>query len=294
MGEDLKAGIVRILKPNGRTAGTGFVVSEDGLIATCSHVVQDEESQQRGDPPPEVVEVVFHATGDRRRARVEPEWWRSADAEDVAILRLEGPLPEGVSALPLGSSQHSRGHHFWSRGYRKVERFPGGLDAEGKIQSHTTYGDQEVKVLQLYTNQIDEGMSGAPVWDEEGRRVVGMINSFWETKRHADGWLAFAIPSETLRAVCPALQISDLCPYRGLAAFREADAEFFFGREGDVNRLLDRLRPLPRLLAVLGPSGSGKSSLIQAGLIPRLRRGGLPGSDRWDIFLLDRPGDAPL
>jgi hypothetical protein len=48
---DLKAGIVRILRSDGvTTAGTGFVVHEQGLIATCAHVIQPEEAQQRGDP----------------------------------------------------------------------------------------------------------------------------------------------------------------------------------------------------------------------------------------------------
>jgi KaiC/GvpD/RAD55 family RecA-like ATPase len=147
--------------------------------------------------------------------------------------------------------------------------------------------------LQLLSNQIDRGMSGAPLWDVQGRRVVGMINAFWETTRHQDAWLALAIPTETLRTVCPLLQLSDLCPYRGLEPFTEADAEFFFGRERAVERLLERLRQEPRFLAVLGPSGSGKSSLVRAGLIPRLRRGAVPRSDRW-AFIIIRPGRNPF
>jgi len=59
-----------------------------------------------------------------------------------------------------------------------------------------------------------------------------------------------------------------------------------------MERLLDALRREPRFLAVLGPSGSGKSSVVQAGLIPKLRRGGLPGSDRWGIITA-RPGERP-
>ena len=60
-------------------------------------------------------------------------------------------------------------------------------------------------------------------------------------------------------------------PYRGLEAFREEDASLYFGREQDIARILERLRST-RFLAVLGPSGSGKSSLVQAGLMPALRR----------------------
>jgi hypothetical protein len=80
-------------------------------------------------------------------------------------------------------------------------------------------------------------------------------------------------------------------PYVGLRVFAEADAERFFGRDGDVTRLLHRL-VTSRFLAVLGPSASGKSSLVLAGLLPALRAGALPGADTWNIGVL-RPGPGP-
>ena len=86
--------------------------------------------------------------------------------------------------------------------------------------------------------------------------------------------------------------VSEACPYRGLEAFREEDAELFFGREEDVARLVERLRTT-RFLAVLGPSGSGKSSLVAAGLIPAVRRGALPGGEAWRVLSL-APGAHPL
>jgi class 3 adenylate cyclase len=81
-------------------------------------------------------------------------------------------------------------------------------------------------------------------------------------------------------------------PYKGLRAFDEADAEDFFGRETLVERLVDRLRE-DRFVAVVGPSGSGKSSAVRAGLIPALRRGAVEDSDRWRIADLF-PGAHPL
>ena len=82
------------------------------------------------------------------------------------------------------------------------------------------------------------------------------------------------------------------CHYRGLQAFEEEHAELFFGRERDVQRLLEKLKAA-RFLAVLGASGSGKSSLVRAGLIPALRHGALPQSDTWTICVL-KPGSRPL
>jgi WD40 repeat protein/DNA-binding SARP family transcriptional activator len=90
-------------------------------------------------------------------------------------------------------------------------------------------------------------------------------------------------------------------PYKGLRPFQEGDAADFFGREALVERLLARLRPASdgdsreegRFLAVIGPSGSGKSSAVKAGLIPAVRQGALPGSERW--FIVDMlPGPHPL
>lgn len=85
-------------------------------------------------------------------------------------------------------------------------------------------------------------------------------------------------------------------PYKGLRAFEEADALDFFGREALVSQLVTRMNEdatHARFLAVVGPSGSGKSSVVKAGLLPALRNGAVPGSDRW--FMAEfMPGDEPL
>ena len=79
------------------------------------------------------------------------------------------------------------------------------------------------------------------------------------------------IPDDSLRAVCP---------YKGLAFFDVDDAAYFFGRERLVAGLVARLVDA-RFLAVVGASGSGKSSVVRAGLVAAIRAGVLPGSERW-------------
>jgi WD40 repeat protein/class 3 adenylate cyclase len=81
-------------------------------------------------------------------------------------------------------------------------------------------------------------------------------------------------------------------PYKGLRAFEEGDAVDFFGREELVEQLVKRLGQT-RFLAVVGPSGSGKSSVVRAGLIPAIRRGAIPASEGWHITDMF-PGDHPL
>jgi len=83
-----------------------------------------------------------------------------------------------------------------------------------------------------------------------------------------------------------------VCPFKGLASYEEHDAEYFFGRERLVAELVARLVGAP-LLGVVGPSGSGKSSVLRAGLLPALAGGVLPGSEEWEQVLI-RPGEHPL
>jgi beta-lactamase superfamily II metal-dependent hydrolase len=85
---------------------------------------------------------------------------------------------------------------------------------------------------------------------------------------------------------------SGKCPYPGLEAFRESDAAFFFGREAQVAALLERIKT-SRFLMIAGPSGSGKSSLVRAGLLAKLKTNALPGSEEW-LYATLRPGRQPL
>lgn len=93
-------------------------------------------------------------------------------------------------------------------------------------------------------------------------------------------------------------------PYKGLRAFEPSDNRDYFGREAVIERILERLSGTTshpgnsdhgsfRFLAIVGPSGSGKSSLVKAGLIPAIWSGKLPGSEKW--FLVNMvPGARPL
>jgi WD40 repeat protein/class 3 adenylate cyclase len=86
------------------------------------------------------------------------------------------------------------------------------------------------------------------------------------------------------------LPVTD-CPYRGLLAFEPEDRGYFFGREGVVEELIARLAS-GRLLAVVGASGSGKSSLLRAGLIAAVRAGEVSGVSR--AYLLTPGGSLEL
>ncbi|WP_441261149.1 nSTAND1 domain-containing NTPase [Bradyrhizobium sp. 521_C7_N1_3] len=80
-----------------------------------------------------------------------------------------------------------------------------------------------------------------------------------------------------------------ICPYRGLRPFREEDEAFFCGREAFTNKLVDVVNK-HNLIALVGASGSGKSSVVRAGLVPNLRR---RRDFIWE-FITIRPQDRPL
>jgi energy-coupling factor transporter ATP-binding protein EcfA2 len=82
------------------------------------------------------------------------------------------------------------------------------------------------------------------------------------------------------------------CPYKGLDYFEEEDAELFFGREKLVEELVGKVKD-SRTVFITGPSGSGKSSLVRAGLIHALRQDAVKGSDRW-LYATIKPGREPF
>jgi WD40 repeat protein/energy-coupling factor transporter ATP-binding protein EcfA2 len=111
-------------------------------------------------------------------------------------------------------------------------------------------------------------------------RVIQLTRDGWDPEQDV----------EFQRALGPrtwptAARWTNICPYRGLAAFQPEDAARFFGRETLVDDLVDRL-DRERVLFVIGPSGSGKSSVVRAGLIPAIQAGSISGSDRWPVALL--------
>lgn len=82
-------------------------------------------------------------------------------------------------------------------------------------------------------------------------------------------------------------------PFPGLRSFKTSEYQLFYGREGQADNLIELLRR-NRFLAVIGSSGSGKSSLVRAGLLPHLHAGYLyTAGYHWDIAIC-RPGKDPI
>lgn len=126
-----------------------------------------------------------------------------------------------------------------------------------------------------------------------GSGVCSPRSSGWTTPelRRLHERILLHDPTLAPAAEAPAAGVRN--PYKGLRAFSEEDAEDFFGRERLVEQLLGALAEGRRLVALVGPSGCGKSSVANAGLVSAVRRGRLPGSERWVVVTM-MPGRHPF
>ncbi|MGI8332697.1 trypsin-like peptidase domain-containing protein [Actinomadura scrupuli] len=271
-GAALGAAISCIRRGDGLPVGAGVLVGPD-LIVTCAHVVAQALGVDAGSRElprrPVTVDFPLVPGGDRREAEVlvwEPPG--PGGAGDIAGLRLLAPPPAGARMARLVMGRELWNHSFRAFGF--PARRDDGVWAAGLLRERTAAGWLQVQHVESTGFVIQPGFSGTPVWDDELQGVVGIVVA--AEKRAALG-TAYVIPSTTLVGSWPALERHALppCPYRGLSAFREEDAPYFFGREDAVDRLAATVARSP-LTTVLGPSGSGKSSLVAAGLLPRVRR----------------------
>ena len=287
-------GIVRILKANGDTAGTGFVVGNARNIVTCAHVVRYADAE-----PDESVRFVFHSDPEKQiyTARVLTEGWRPPEKEDIAFLLPQNGEPgrdplKWLNRVSLGTSSYTQGRTFTTFGY------PSATPVEGQNGSCLVIGKTRVNgvdVLQLRSQEISYGFSGAPVWDPASNFVVGMVLSIIPDGSD-DGRLhqetAFITPIELIRQANPQLSLDDTCPYRGFESFEVEHKDFYFGRDEAIKEMIDRL-VRNDLVAIVGVSGSGKSSLVRAGLARGLSKWQYPELVDRQVCLF-KPGESPF
>ena len=124
--------------------------------------------------------------------------------------------------------------------------------------------------------------------------VRDLLNGLGVPSAEHDTWISVLLQVQRQRRVA----IGD-SPFRGLETYRVEDADVFFGRDDVVTELVDLVTAIidartdVRSVAVVGPSGVGKSSVVRAGLIPELTGDGGHGRDSWRVEVMT-PGTAPL
>jgi len=135
--------------------------------------------------------------------------------------------------------------------------------------------------------------TGALIDDDDDRMAAQSLLDYWAAVLcRADRPPVKAVLDDFDPKLSPSLADA-VCPYVGLEAFNETTQELYFGRRRVTEELLKFVQGR-RLIGVIGPSGSGKSSLVLGGMIPALKVGGVPGSERWRYYPAIVPGANPI
>jgi hypothetical protein len=143
--------------------------------------------------------------------------------------------------------------------------------------------ERSTKASVAYYHQLAKG--------EQPDRAIHAMRSELDMASEAWAFLEIWVRPGSLSDIGTRGTFQFASPYRGLAQFQERDADIFFGRNGEITELHQILLNT-RVLAIVGDSGSGKSSLLHAGLAHHVRQHGLGGYDSWRIVSL-RPGREP-
>ena len=188
--QNLKDSVLRILKPNGDTAGTGFLISPT-CVVTCAHVIS-----QAGHAPGDTVTVEFVLDQTPISALVLSDGWsaRGGSGDDIAFLQLAYTHP-AARPVVLGTAEGRQTHRFISFGCAPVaDRLE--HDAGGGLGHTVRRRGVAGPLLRLEGDDVIPGMSGAPVLDVQANRVVGMMTDYVDKSARAR--FAYATPADTL------------------------------------------------------------------------------------------------
>lgn len=281
----LRNAIARIdIMQNGRSAsrGTGFLVG-DGLVLTALHVVADRTQLSLAPYPGEIV-LTF--PGGTVKAAIDERYWDRL--ADWALLRC--PSMPSIRPLPFAELRDD-GMNWETYGFPDAN--PGGMAIGGRVTDH--HGALEGNpALQLFSQEAAAGL-GAPVRGLSGspvivqNAVVGLLRFALMKEGQTVAGTVYACPVTcVLQKTGDLLPLPDPCfglpglprqplpaePFRNLAWFTAREAEVFFGRNREIRQMYERLTAEDGAPIVLlyGQSGVGKSSFLDAGLLPRLAR----------------------
>jgi len=163
-----------------------------------------------------------------------------------------------------------------------IEALEGSADAYPPAEAGKPAGDGVITATELYLYLRDR------VEPDTETRAMRQTPGIFPLTRHDKGEFIFLSPGHPLN-LPPAPPLDESSnPYRGLESFDEAHKDLFFGRQALTQTLAEFVANHP-LTVVLGASGSGKSSLVKAGLIPKLQQ-----KDGWAFLSPFRPGESPF
>ena len=270
--------LVRILDKSANHFGFGLLVAE-GKVVTCAHVVagsMGEPDDLRAPPSRGRIRLDFPFIAPGQVLTAVASAWQAMATDgngDVAGLVLDDDAPDGARPLAMTRGGNLRGHDMLAYGYQAGLTGSIPVWVPGVIVDRTERGWLQLGIGEAAGSlRIQRGFSGTPVWDAEIGQVVGLVV---RAGLGRSARLAFAVSGETIFDAWPALRESFLraCPFRSLRPFQAGDSDLFFGRDELAADTVDSISRND-IMVVSGPSGAGKTSLMNASVIPGLERQG--------------------
>ncbi|MFF0205827.1 trypsin-like peptidase domain-containing protein [Streptomyces sp. NPDC005017] len=263
--------------------GFGLLAAHDKVV-TCAHVVATAlglpHTYPEAPKEPVFLDFPLREPGRLLSARVASWTAMLPDGEgDVAGLLLEHALPEGAGPLVLARDDAVGDHPVAVYGYQRQFK-----DQPAWVNG-TIEGDVHEDRLQIGRPAqddgcvIQQGFSGTPVWDRATGRVIGLVS---QAARPDIARYAQAIKGETILDSWTNLraEYQRACPYRAFLPFTAEHSAVFFGRAELAAKTVRTVRT-SEITIVTGMSGAGKTSLLQAAVVPRLE-----GDDRTAVLVL--------
>ena len=207
--KQIKKFTVGIKAKDGSNLGTGTILTTDGVIVTCFHVIKDNDANG----PYKSVKLYFSPDFDSTKGEYDVEVLvdNSGEKYDIAFLQLYSKsIPDFATIAPL-SSQIQTGNYFRSFGFSEIQNFIG-LSASGTIDDIVSYkvkkvtetDEQEtIRVIKLISSEIAGGMSGAPIYDTIQEKVVGIASNYNYTEGNINRNLAIAIHIKLVIQIFP-------------------------------------------------------------------------------------------
>ena len=258
--------LIQSTNPNNKAMGTGFVIHQDiygSFILTCAHVIE-----QVGSPKIDDFEVLITAKGTSSGLDLALLYVKGLFRTSFLLQKVECTIAD-VELIGYSKFTHDK--------YQSKAR-------EATISTEVTLqeiGDGDTyKALHIRAkrhHEIESGNSGGPLICKETGKVIAVVSN----NRGVDEGYAIAIEhiKDIWDDMPPFLFESEdesRSPFVGLSAFGIEQAHLFFGRDVEIAEIMERLRE-DDIITVVGDSGSGKSSLIKAGVIPKYLNGVLDG-----------------
>jgi S1-C subfamily serine protease len=237
-----KCSIARIFAINNGVIGTGFLVS-DRHILTCAHVVAAALGvpNDTAEMPSGLLEFDLPLLNAGGRVSGKVVFWRPVSpgqvGEDLAVLEVDlGALPTGAQAVRLMVADEPWEHPFQICGFPKSQ--DDGIWASGVLREQQGAGWVQMEDLKAEGYAIEHGFSGAPVWDETLKAVVGMAVA--ADRQRTEAKVAFMIPTGILKQVGHSLNLAIEQP-KSVAVISTAQQGRLTLAENQVNLSLEEL-----------------------------------------------------